>query len=409
MEAKWQHPWTSVISEATGSGKSCFVQKLVNHIDTISDTQFARIILHYPEWQNGYKELGDRVEFREGLPEMSDYTCDPRPKFLIVDDLMHESSSSDSLASLFTKGSHHRGLSIIYITQNIHHQGKGQRDISLNAHYIVICRNLRDRSQIQHLSRQLMPEIPKFLQEAYWNATSRPYGDWQERPKTERSDQQKPIDHDIDQSIIESVPVKLHSKAKRLLRRLKAAGGISWDSTGTVSIDGACIRGASILDLVNYCMRARKQSPPPGHLQFAAILRRAGIPREYIGYRSLGPGTKLAERLERGEVSVCPLDDYAREHDIAYANKNADRRKANRVLAERAFSRMLASQVDPDGRKLALMTACCMVSKITFEKLFSRITKAITRNKKKNQAKKKKEPTKTPADADGKKKKKEKK
>ncbi|KAJ8681659.1 hypothetical protein QAD02_017451 [Eretmocerus hayati] len=78
------------------------------------------------------------------------------------------------------------------------------------------------------------------------------------------------------------------------------------------------------------------------------------------GYRFLGPGTKLAERLERGEVGVCPLDDYAREHDIAYANKNADRRKADRVLAERAFSRMLASHVDPDERTLALMTACCM-------------------------------------------------
>ncbi|KAJ8685850.1 hypothetical protein QAD02_021643 [Eretmocerus hayati] len=261
MEAKWQHPWTSVIPGATGSDKSCFVQKLVNHIDTISDTQFARIILHYSEWQNG----------------------DP-----------------------------------------------------------------------------------------------------QERSRAESSDQQKPIDHDIDQSIIESVPVKLHSKAKRLLRRLRAAGGISWDSTGTVSIDGACIRGASILDLVNYSMRARKQSSPPGHLQFAAILRRAGIPREYI-------------------------DDYARERDIAYADKNADRRKADRVLAERAFSRILASQVDPDKRTLALMTAWCMASKITSEKLFSRITKAITGNKKKDQAKKKKEPTKTPADADGKEKKKEKK
>ncbi|KAJ8665825.1 hypothetical protein QAD02_007487 [Eretmocerus hayati] len=175
MEAKWQYPWTAALGGATGSGESCFVQRLIKHIDTISDTQFARIILHYLEWQDGYKKLGDRVEFREGLPELSDYACDPRPKLLIVDDLMHESSSPDSLASLFAKGSHHRGLSIIYITQNIFHQGKGQRDISLNAHYMVIFRNLRDRSQIQLLARQLMPENPKFLQEAYWNATSRPY------------------------------------------------------------------------------------------------------------------------------------------------------------------------------------------------------------------------------------------
>ncbi|KAJ8671975.1 hypothetical protein QAD02_003234 [Eretmocerus hayati] len=176
MEGKWQYPWTAVLGGATGSGKSCFVQRLIKHIDTINDTQFARIILHFLEWQDGYKELGDSVEFHEGLLELSDYACDPRPKLLIVDDLMHESSSSDSLASLSTKGSHHRGLSIIYITQNIFHQGKGQRDISLNAHYMVIFRNLRDRSQIQHLARQLMPENPKFLQEAYWNATSGPYG-----------------------------------------------------------------------------------------------------------------------------------------------------------------------------------------------------------------------------------------
>ncbi|KAJ8676948.1 hypothetical protein QAD02_012735 [Eretmocerus hayati] len=167
METKWQYPWTAVLGSATGSGKSCFVQRLIKHIDTISDTQFARIILHYSEWQDGYKKLCDRVEFCEGLPELSDYACDVRPKLLIVDDLMHESSSSDSLAGLFTKGSHHSGLSIIYITQNILHQGKGQRGISLKAHYLVIFRNLRDRSQIQHSARQLMPENPKFLQKAY--------------------------------------------------------------------------------------------------------------------------------------------------------------------------------------------------------------------------------------------------
>ncbi|KAJ8677617.1 hypothetical protein QAD02_013404 [Eretmocerus hayati] len=99
------------------------------------------------------------------------------------------------------------------------------------------------------------------------------------------------------------------------------------------------------------------------------------------GYRFLGPGTKLAERLERGEVGVCPLDDYAREHDIAYANKNADRRKTDRVSAEPSFSRMLASQVDPDKRTLALMTACCMVSRITFEQLFSHGKKKKTEKK----------------------------
>lgn len=142
----------------------------------MSDTAFDRVILHYSEWQSGYKELGKSIEFREGLPQSGDYTNDCRPKLLIIDDLMRESSSGSSIVNLFTKGSHHNNLSIIFITQNVFHQGKGQRDISLNAQYIVIFRNLRDRAQIQHLARQLYPEDPRFLQEAYWDATSRPFG-----------------------------------------------------------------------------------------------------------------------------------------------------------------------------------------------------------------------------------------
>lgn len=77
---------------------------------------------------------------------------------------------------LFTKGSHHKNLSVIFITQNVFHQGRGQRDISLNSNYIVIFKNPRDRAQIQQLARQVYPENPKFLQEAYHDATSRPHG-----------------------------------------------------------------------------------------------------------------------------------------------------------------------------------------------------------------------------------------
>ena len=88
------------------------------------------------------------------------------------------------------------------------------------------------------------------------------------------------------------------------------------------------------------------------------------------GYRFCGPGTKLKERLQRGDVGVNPLDEACRQHDIAYADKNVSRRQADRLLAEQAFSRMLAGDTLPDERTMAMMTACCMVSKITFEKIF---------------------------------------
>ena len=84
--------------------------------------------------------------------------------------------SGNSVVNLFTKGSHHRNLSVFYLTQNLFHQGPGQRDISLNANYIVVFKNPRDRAQIKHLARQVYPENPLFLQESYLDATSRPHG-----------------------------------------------------------------------------------------------------------------------------------------------------------------------------------------------------------------------------------------
>ena len=93
---------------------------------------------------------------------------------------------------------------------------------------------------------------------------------------------------------------------------------------------------------------------------------------------------ELAERIQRGDIGINPLDEACRQHDLAYNNPSSNRRQADRILAEYAFSRMLAGETPPDERTVAMMTACCMVSKITFEKFFSRIKKVIKRQNKKN-------------------------
>lgn len=139
------------------------------------DTDFQRIMFYYSEWQSAYLEMGKNVDFHEGLPQLSDFSGDDRPKLIILDDLMSESSNK-TVVDIFTKYSHHKNLSVIYLTQNLFHQGRGQRDISLNAHYIVVFKNPRDKAQIQHFGRQLYPENSKFIQEAYNDATSKPHG-----------------------------------------------------------------------------------------------------------------------------------------------------------------------------------------------------------------------------------------
>lgn len=172
---KWQHPFSAIIAGPSGSGKSFFVKRFLKHRGKMVDTNFNRIIFYYSEWQNTYLEMGDNVDFYEGVPQVSDFSGDNKPKLIIIDDLMRESSDK-TVVDIFTKYSHHKNLSVMYLTQNLFHQGKGQRDISLNAHYIVVFKNPRDRAQIQHFARQLYPENSKYIQEAYNDATSSPHG-----------------------------------------------------------------------------------------------------------------------------------------------------------------------------------------------------------------------------------------
>ena len=171
MDVQWKHPFSAIIAGPSGCGKTQFVLKFLKHIKEICDVNFCEIVWYYAEWQPWYSQY-PYIRFEEGLPNVT--FSNNNPRLVIIDDLMREADSK--VVDLFTKGCHHKNISVFYITQNLFHQGKGQRDISLNAHYIVYFKNPRDKAQIHHLARQICPEDPKFLQEAYNEATSQPHG-----------------------------------------------------------------------------------------------------------------------------------------------------------------------------------------------------------------------------------------
>ena len=83
---------------------------------------------------------------------------------------------SKEVCQLFTKGSHHRNISVILITQNLFHQARYCRDISLNAKYIVLLKNIRDKNQFTHLARQVYPEDSAGLYKAYLDSTKNSHG-----------------------------------------------------------------------------------------------------------------------------------------------------------------------------------------------------------------------------------------
>ena len=48
-------------------------------------------------------------------------------------------------------------------------------------------------------------------------------------------------------------------------------------------------------------------------------LGKTGIEFHWPGYQYMGPGTKLAKRLKRGDPGINRLDKIAKQHDIDYS------------------------------------------------------------------------------------------
>lgn len=174
MSCKLQRLFTSVVAGPTGCGKSVWVLTLIDNVQQMIEPAPTRILYCYGEYQPVFNNYSS-VNFHEGLPELGDEAFDGRePTLMIDDDLMSE--TNQLIANIFTKISHHRNISVLYLTQNVFDKNKYARTISLNAHYLVLFKNPRDAGQFTTLARQMYPNTWKFAVEAYVDATSVPYG-----------------------------------------------------------------------------------------------------------------------------------------------------------------------------------------------------------------------------------------
>ena len=119
------------------------------------------------------------IEFVKGIPtalEQDAYFSVNKRNLIVFDDQMIDAGKDQRIVNLFTRGSHHRNLSVIYIVQNVFHQGKVSRSISLNSHYLVLFKNPRDKLQILTLAKQMYPGRSDFFLKQNEESVRRPYG-----------------------------------------------------------------------------------------------------------------------------------------------------------------------------------------------------------------------------------------
>ena len=169
-----KHPFTCIISGPTGCGKTSLVKSIF--LEDAVQPRPKHILWLYAADQPLYKGM-KQVNFVKGIPENIESGFNPsHNNLLIIDDLMTELHSDARLTRLFSVGSHHRNLSVIFIVHNLFHQGREMRNISLNSHYLILFKNPRDKQQVATLARQMYPGRSKFLIEVYQNATQGSYG-----------------------------------------------------------------------------------------------------------------------------------------------------------------------------------------------------------------------------------------
>lgn len=180
MLIKLEHPFSLLLSGPSGSGKSWFTCELLSNLHDNIDTEINKVYWCYAEANAkpsfNCHSISDKIDdtYHMGIPESFENEQNV-PILVILDDLMNETGREVQVSELFTRGSHHRNISVILITQNIFHRGAHTRDISLNAKYIVLFKNPRDQAQFQHLARQIYPNNSSTLTRVYKDATEKPH------------------------------------------------------------------------------------------------------------------------------------------------------------------------------------------------------------------------------------------
>ena len=117
----------------TQSSKSYIVFRMLHNLKELFYPIPTKIIYCYGEYQKEFDKLPPKVELVEGFPNsLSDMVRNH------LDNFMTQCSNNQWVAHLFTHSSHHCGISIVYLTQNLFLPGKLSCMISLNSHYMII-------------------------------------------------------------------------------------------------------------------------------------------------------------------------------------------------------------------------------------------------------------------------------
>ena len=161
-----------IIYGATNVGKTTFMlevlkQKLIHPFPKNIVYMYGVAQPFMKTWNKG---SNPKISFVEGLDFSKVKPC----SVLVIDDLLLDNNKE--VAKTFILGSHHKQLSVFFLTQNLFPRDHLFRLMSLNCHYFVLFQNQRSYGQVLSLARQAFPNESYRVTNAYKRASANPRG-----------------------------------------------------------------------------------------------------------------------------------------------------------------------------------------------------------------------------------------
>ena len=153
MPIKFLANKNTIIFGQTGSGKTHFMLELIRKKMI---HPFPKNIYYMYKVEQDFMKSWNKIEeqkitFIQGLNPDKMKTSEP--SLLVIDDLLL--STNKDVVEMFILGSHHKQISLFYLSQNLFPDCSLFRTMSNNAHYFVIFNNKRNSTQIHRLAHKV--------------------------------------------------------------------------------------------------------------------------------------------------------------------------------------------------------------------------------------------------------------
>ena len=172
--ALFKCPARIVVAGPSESGKTMMITEILKHLDTMFDCKFESVTVSIPEncailmseFLSKVREILPDVHIVQGLPKLTDFIGDDRPKLLVIEDQQMQLESSKQYTEAFHRWSHHSSLSLIYSVQNIFGRQSFSRLQTTNVKYCILLDNPSDQLSLSHISSRIFPSNPGLLRQA---------------------------------------------------------------------------------------------------------------------------------------------------------------------------------------------------------------------------------------------------